>query len=95
MREQKKKDQFFKSCIEALLMERKDRVTNSGMAKMGESLNKLLLSTEIIKWLLLKRVNEISSRMTLIHLKPGQRLNLEESSMYIILDGKLRISTHE
>ena len=33
--------------------------------------------------------------MTLVHLKPAQKLNLEESSLYIILDGHLRIGTEE
>jgi len=70
-KEQKKKDQFFKGCIECLLLERKDRITHGGIQKMNETLNKLVCGTEIVKWLLLKRVNELSSRMTLIHLKPG------------------------
>jgi quercetin dioxygenase-like cupin family protein len=77
------------------MLERKDRVTHSGMSRMAETLNKLILNTELSKWLLLKRVHEISARMTLVHLKPGQQLNLEESSMYIVLDGKVRISTPE
>jgi|APCry1669190288_1035285.scaffolds.fasta_scaffold67204_2 hypothetical protein len=78
------------------MMDRKDRVTVSGQNKLNETLNKLLLNnTEIAKWLLLKRVNEISSRMTLVHLKPAQKLNLDEASLYIILDGKARIGNEE
>ncbi len=33
--------------------------------------------------------------MTLMHLKPAQKLNVEESSMYIILDGNVRIGNEE
>jgi len=33
--------------------------------------------------------------MTLVNLKPAQKLNVEESSMYIILDGKVRIGNEE
>jgi hypothetical protein len=33
--------------------------------------------------------------MTLVHLKPAQKLNVEETSMYIILDGKVRIGNEE
>ena len=33
--------------------------------------------------------------MTLVHLQPGQILNLEEASMYIVLDGSVRVATHE
>lgn len=76
-------------------MERKDRTTFGGQIKMNETLNKLLMQTAIAKWLLLKRLNEISARMTLVHLKPGQQLNLDEASMYIVIDGKLRVCTHE
>ena len=76
-------------------MERKDRITHGGLNKMGETLNKLVMNTDLAKWLILKRVHEISARMTLVHLKPGQRLNLEERSMYIVLDGKVRVSTHQ
>jgi hypothetical protein len=77
------------------MLERKDRVTHGGMIRMEASLNKLIDNTEIAKWLILKRIHEISARMTLMHLKPGQRINLEEASMYIVLDGKVRISNHE
>ena len=76
-------------------IERKDRITHGGMIKLEASLNKLLANSDIAKWLILKRLHEISARMTLMHLKPGQKINLEESSMYIVLDGKVRISTHE
>lgn len=61
---------------------------------MSETLNKLLLnSTELAKSLLFKRVTEISARMILVQVKPGQQLNLDEASMYIVLDGHLRVST--
>ena len=62
---------------------------------MNETLNKLVCGTEIVKWLLIKRVNEMSSRMTLMRLKPGQHLNLQEPMLYIVLDGKVKIATHE
>ena len=53
-------------------MERKDRTTMSGQNKINETLNKLILNhTELAKWLLLKRVNEVSARWTLVALKPG------------------------
>ena len=53
-------------------MDRKDRITVSGQNKLHDTLNKLLLvNTDIAKQLLLKRVVEISSRMTLVHLKPA------------------------
>ncbi len=71
MKEQKKKDLFFRSCIESLLLERKDRITHGGMNKMAETLNKLIQKTQLAKWLMLKRLHEISARMTLVHLKPG------------------------
>lgn len=72
-REAKVKENFYKGCVESLLMERKDRTTVSGQNKMNETLNKLLLNqSELAKWLLLKRVNEITARMILISLKPGQ-----------------------
>jgi len=95
MRELKKRDQFFRGCIESLMLERKDRITHGGLHRMGETLNKIVMSMELAKWLLLKRVHEISARMTLMHLKPGQKLSLEENSMYIVLDGKVRVSTHD
>jgi len=62
-------------------------MTHSGLNKMAETLNKLVGQTDIAKWLLLKRLHEISARMTLVHLKPGQSINLDEASMYIVLDG--------
>ena len=68
-------------------MERKDRMTHSSLNKMAETLNKLVGKTDIAKWLLLKRLHEISARMTLVHLNPGQSINLDEASMYIVLDG--------
>lgn len=71
-REQKQRDVFYKGCIESLLMDRKDRLTVSGQHKLSESLNKLLLNhTDIIKMLLMKRVNEVSTRMFITTLKPG------------------------
>jgi type IV pilus biogenesis protein CpaD/CtpE len=45
--------------------------------------------------LMMKRVNEVAARMILVTLKPGMQLNLEEASMYIILDGQLRVSEHD
>ena len=49
-KEQKLKDQFFKGCIEALLMDRKDRITVSGQNKLHDTLNKLLMNhTDIAK----------------------------------------------
>jgi hypothetical protein len=86
-KEQRKRDEFYRGCIETLKMERKDRMTHSGLNKMAETLNKLVGQTDIAKWLLLKRLHEISARMTLVHLKPGQSINLDEASMYIVLDG--------
>ena len=78
------------------MMDRKDRTTVSGQNKLNEFLNKLLLNnTEVAKLLLLKRVNEITARMTIMTLKPGQTLNLEDPSMYIVIDGGLRITTPE
>lgn len=60
-KEQRMKDAFFKGCVESLLMDRKDRTTVGGHNKLNETLNKLLLNnTELAKWLLLKRVNEIT-----------------------------------
>lgn len=95
-RDQKQKEQFFKLCIEALLMDKKDRTTVSGQNKLAESLNKLLLNhTEIAKWLLLKRVNEITQRMILVTLKPGQHLDLDDSTLYIVIDGMVRVATHD
>ena len=77
-------------------MERKDRITVSGQNKLNETLNKLLLNnTDIAKQLLMKRVNEVAARMSMITLRPGQKLNLEEPSMYIVLDGALRIATND
>ncbi len=78
------------------MMDRKDRTTVSGQNKLNEFLNKLLLNnTEVAKLLLLKRVNEITARMTIMTLKPGQTLSLEDPSMYIVIDGGLRITTPE
>ena len=78
------------------MMERKDRTTVSGQNKLNETLNKLLLNnTDIAKMLLLKRVNEITSRMTLMHLKPSQKINLDEASLYIVIDGAVRVSTED
>ena len=77
-------------------MERKDRITVSGQNKLNETLNKLLLyNTDIAKQLMMKRVNEVAARMSMITLRPGQKLNLEEPSMYIVLDGALRITTND
>lgn len=71
-KEQILKEIFYKGCVEALAMERKDRTTMSGQNKINETLNKLILNhTELAKWLLLKRVNEVSARLTLVALKPG------------------------
>jgi hypothetical protein len=95
MRELKKRDQFFRGCIESLMLERKDRITHGGLNRMGETLNKIVMGTELARWLLLKRVHEISARMTLMHLMPGQKLSLEENSMYFVLDGKVRVSSHD
>lgn len=78
------------------MMDRKDRTTVSGQNKLNESLNKLLLNnTDIAKMLLLKRVNEISSRMTLMHLKPSQKINLDEASIYIVVDGAVRVGNDD
>lgn len=75
-------------------MDRKDRTTMSGQNKLAESLNKLLLQNcEIARTLMLKRVSEITARMIMISLKPGQTLNLEEPALYIVVDGMPRIST--
>ena len=94
--ETKAREAFFRGCIECLLLERKDRTTFSGQNKLNETLNKLLLNyTELSKLLLLKRVNEISARMSMITLKPGQTLDLDEPSLYIVLDGALRVATHQ
>jgi hypothetical protein len=77
-------------------MERKDRTTFSGQNKLAETLNKLLLQhTDIAKLLLLKRVNEITARMTMLTLRPGQTLTVDEPSFYIVLDGALRVATQE
>jgi hypothetical protein len=94
-RDAKAKQLFFKGCVEALLLDRKDRTTLSGQNKLAESLNKLLLNNcELAKLLLLKRVNEITARMFMISLKPGQFLNLEEPALYIVIDGMARVATH-
>lgn len=70
--EAKARDAFFKGCVECLQMERKDRTTFSGQNKLAETLNKLLLQhTDVAKLLLLKRVNEITARMTMLTLRPG------------------------
>ena len=54
-------------------MERKDRTTLYGQTKLNESLNKLLINnSELVRLLLLKRLNEITARMVLINLKHGQ-----------------------
>ena len=55
----------------------------------------LLNNTDIAKQLMMKRVNEVAARMSMITLRPGQKLNLEEPSMYIVLDGALRITTND